>query len=85
MNGIAQAEAPRVMSILSAGVHSPYAKYAEDPELSQGSYSIKNAADAGGFYNDIFLDVFAERWGRRPTVFYINRIPSQCTEIANYM
>ena len=50
------------MSILSAGVHSPYAKYAEDPELSQGSYSIKNAADAGGFYNDIFLDVFAERW-----------------------
>ena len=29
-------------------------------ELSQGTYSLKNAADAGGFYNDIFVDKFAE-------------------------
>ena len=29
-------------------------------ELSQGSYSLKNAADAGGFYNDIFVDKYSE-------------------------
>ena len=29
------------------------ANYENDPELSQGTYSLKNAADAAGFYNDI--------------------------------
>jgi NAD(P)-dependent dehydrogenase (short-subunit alcohol dehydrogenase family) len=50
---------PRVLSVLSAGVHHPYKNYLADPELSLGSYSTKNAADAAGFYNDIFLDQLA--------------------------
>ena len=33
----------RVLSVLSAGIHSSYAGYASDPELKR-SYSIKNAA-----------------------------------------
>lgn len=47
---------PRILSVLSAGIHSAYIGYKTDPELCNGGYSIKNAADAGGFYNDIFLD-----------------------------
>eukprot|EP00501_MAST-03F_sp_TOSAG23-6_P000725 GSMAST32.ASY1.ANO1.753.1 assembled CDS len=43
------------MSVLSAGVHSPYKHWKEDTELSK-HYSIKNAADAAGFYNDIIFD-----------------------------
>ena len=29
---------------------------------TKGAYSIKNAADAAGFYNDIFLDSFSRRF-----------------------
>ncbi|KAJ1457505.1 hypothetical protein M885DRAFT_481333 [Pelagophyceae sp. CCMP2097] len=50
----------RVVSVLSAGVHSPYAHYREDPELREG-YSIKNAADIAGFYNDLGLDALARQ------------------------
>eukprot|EP00951_Prasinocladus_malaysianus_P005497 scaffold38961_cov21-Prasinocladus_malaysianus.AAC.1 len=39
---------PRVLSVLSAGVHAPFAKYKEDPIL-KNNYSIKNAADFAGF------------------------------------
>ncbi|KAJ3006653.1 UNVERIFIED_CONTAM: hypothetical protein HDU68_003963 [Siphonaria sp. JEL0065] len=49
---------PRVLSVLSAGVHGAYEKYKEDPELKE-NYSLKNAADAAGFYNDVMLDQFA--------------------------
>ena len=51
---------PRVLTVLSAGVHAPFKGYKSDIELSQGSYSLKNAADAGGFYNDIFVDKYSE-------------------------
>lgn len=44
------------LSVLSAGIHSAYTGYKTDPEVCNGGYSIKNAADAGGFYNDVFLD-----------------------------
>ena len=47
-----------VLSILSGGVHSPYNNYAQDPSL-KNSYSIKNAADAAGYYNDLGLDHLA--------------------------
>ena len=46
----------RFLSVLSAGVHAPFKNYASDPELSKGGYSIKNAADFAGFYNDIYVD-----------------------------
>ena len=49
---------PRSISILSAGVHSPYTGYKNDLELIN-SYSIKNAADSAGFYNDILADGIA--------------------------
>ena len=37
---------PRVLTVLSAGVHGPYKHYAEDPELSLGHYSLKNGLSA---------------------------------------
>lgn len=43
-----RAPAPKTLSVLSAGVHGPYRHWAADPELSKGSYSIKDAADAAG-------------------------------------
>jgi hypothetical protein len=55
---LGESEDGRCMSVLSAGIHGSYAKYEADPELKK-SYSIKNAADAAGFYNDIFLDGLA--------------------------
>jgi NAD(P)-dependent dehydrogenase (short-subunit alcohol dehydrogenase family) len=48
-----------VLSVLSGGVHSPYKKYDIDPEL-KSNYSIKNAADAAGYYNDLFFDKMAK-------------------------
>ena len=48
-----------VLSILSGGVHSPYKKYNVDPELKT-NYSIANAANAAGYYNDLFFDKLAK-------------------------
>ncbi|OQR80921.1 FabG domain-containing protein [Thraustotheca clavata] len=50
---------PKVLSVLSGGIHSPYAKFQEDPELKE-NYSLQNAADAAGFYNDLMLDAFSK-------------------------
>jgi NAD(P)-dependent dehydrogenase (short-subunit alcohol dehydrogenase family) len=44
-----------VVSVLSGGVHSPYKHYAQDPSL-QTNYSLGNAANAAGYYNDLGLD-----------------------------
>lgn len=56
------------MSILSGGVHSPYKNYEKDPEL-RDSYSIVNAADMAGYYNDLFLDALARREGNEKINF----------------
>lgn len=48
----------RVLTVLSAGVHGVYTHYADDFELKQ-HYSLKNAADAAGLYNDAALDALA--------------------------
>jgi len=45
----------RVLSILSAGVHSAYKDYKTDPELV-GNFSLMNAANHAGFYNDLAAD-----------------------------
>ena len=50
--------APVVLSVLSGGVHSVYKHYKEDPLLKK-HYSIANAANAAGFYNDLCLDHYA--------------------------
>ena len=51
----------RILSVLSAGVHSAYQGWDEDVALSEKSYSIKNAADSAGFYNDIGLDKLSKK------------------------
>ena len=62
---------PVVLSILSGGVHSPYKGYTSDPELKD-TYSIKNAADMAGYYNDLFFDALA----RKPNNGKINFVHS---------
>lgn len=47
-----KANSARVLTVLSAGVHSEYSHWKDDFELKT-HFSIKNAADAAGFYNDI--------------------------------
>lgn len=59
----------RVLSILSGGIHAAFANYEKDPELRNGSYSIKNAADAAGFYNDLGLDALAHDPKNKDIVF----------------
>lgn len=49
-----------VLSVLSAGMHAPYKGYLTDPEL-RTSYSIKNAADAAGFYTDCAWDALSRQ------------------------
>jgi len=51
---------PVVLSVLSGGVHSPYGKYENDPEL-KNNYSVANAADCAGYYTDLFFDKLARR------------------------
>eukprot|EP00455_Lapot_gusevi_P047550 TRINITY_DN643_c0_g1_i15.p1 TRINITY_DN643_c0_g1~~TRINITY_DN643_c0_g1_i15.p1 ORF type:complete len:335 (-),score=79.68 TRINITY_DN643_c0_g1_i15:8-955(-) len=64
-------EDPRVLSVLSAGVHSEYTGYQSDPEL-QSSYSLVNAAHAAGMYNDLAVDA----WSRaEPTISFTHAAP----------
>ena len=60
-----------VVSILSGGVHSPYHNYAKDPSL-KNSYSIKNAADAAGMFNDLGLDHYAIE---NSSIYFIHQSP----------
>lgn len=47
------------MSILSAGVHSPYTNFS-DLGLVE-NYSLSNVANATGYYNDLAFDYLAEQ------------------------
>jgi len=60
LRGSTMPNGPVVMSVLSGGVHSPFKGYATDPEL-KNTYSIKNAADAAGYYNDLFFDALSKK------------------------
>jgi len=51
---------PRVLSVLSAGIHSPFSDYKKDFELKD-SYSLPRAADSAGFYNDVMLDAYSKQ------------------------
>ena len=51
---------PVVLTILSGGVHSPYSKYKDDPELKK-NYSVQNAANIAGYYTDLFFDQLAHQ------------------------
>ena len=60
-----------VLSVLSAGVHSPYTGYASDVDLKH-SYSLANAANAAGFYNDLAMESLAKE---NPTISFIHAAP----------
>jgi NAD(P)-dependent dehydrogenase (short-subunit alcohol dehydrogenase family) len=55
---VAPSSPPRILSVLSAGVHSKYKHVEEDFEL-KNHYSVKNAADAAGYYTDAGFERFA--------------------------
>lgn len=58
----------KVMSVLSAGVHGVYGHMADDPEL-RTHYTLKNAADAAGLYNDLQLDGYSRAAGNERIAF----------------
>jgi hypothetical protein len=62
---------PRIISVLSAGVHSPFAGFAADTML-ENSYSLKNAADAAGVYNDLAAFELAARF---PSCGFVHSAP----------
>jgi NAD(P)-dependent dehydrogenase (short-subunit alcohol dehydrogenase family) len=62
----------RVLSVLSAGVHGTYAGWKDDTGLSAANYSLKNAADAAGFYNDIAMEKLAQE---HPTLSFTHAAP----------
>ncbi len=61
----------RVLFVLSGGVHSSYSHYKDDPELKE-HYTLKNAADAAGFYTDIAVDSLSRE---NPDVTFIHASP----------
>jgi NAD(P)-dependent dehydrogenase (short-subunit alcohol dehydrogenase family) len=63
------AAAPRVISVLSGGVHASFNGFESDPELKHGAYSIANAANAAGFYNDLGLDWLAAQPANEKVAF----------------
>jgi len=65
------AKGPVVLSILSGGVHSPYKNYQTDFSLKD-TYSISNAANAAGYYNDLGLDALARK---NPTMNFFHAAP----------
>lgn len=54
-----EAPSPRVMTVLSGGVHSAYPNWREDPELKT-HFTLSNAANAAGFYNDLAVDALSQ-------------------------
>jgi NAD(P)-dependent dehydrogenase (short-subunit alcohol dehydrogenase family) len=52
---LSQSADGRVLTVLSAGVHSPYAEYATDFDLSK-AFSLSKNANAAGFYNDVLAE-----------------------------
>jgi NAD(P)-dependent dehydrogenase (short-subunit alcohol dehydrogenase family) len=50
----------RIITVLSAGVHGKYRHFQDDFELER-NYSIKNAADAAGWYTDAGFEALAEK------------------------
>lgn len=62
------AKQPRVLSVLSGGVHGTYRHWADDFEL-RTHFSIRNAADAAGFYTDAAFDSLARQPGNAGITF----------------
>ena len=60
--------APVVVSVLSAGVHGAYAHWRDDPDLL-AHYSLGNAANAAGLYNDIAVDALSREHANAGVTF----------------
>ncbi len=64
---LSESDDGRIISVLSAGVHAAYSHYESDPLLEK-NYSIKNAADAAGLYNDVGCDKLSELYPKLSVV-----------------
>jgi len=53
----------RVLSVLSGGLHKVYEDYKTDPALEK-NYTLPNAANMAGFYNDLGLDSLSRQYTR---------------------
>ena len=62
------APAPRVLAVLSAGVHGEY-KHAESDFELQKRYTLKHAADAAGCYTDAAWDSLSREAGNERVTF----------------
>lgn len=62
----------RVLSVLSGGKNDSYSSWSDDPELSKGNYSLSNAEDAAGMYNDIMVDCMSKD---EPSVTFMHAAP----------
>jgi NAD(P)-dependent dehydrogenase (short-subunit alcohol dehydrogenase family) len=62
----------RVLSVLSAGVHGTYGGWRDDTAISAANYSLKNAADGAGFYNDLAVDSLSRE---HPTLSFTHAAP----------
>ena len=66
-----QSEDPRVVSVLSGGVHTEYQHWENDFELKD-NYTLPNAANAAGLYNDIAVDSMSRE---NPKISYTHIAP----------
>jgi len=57
----------KVLTVLSAGVHTPYTRYQEDFEVKQ--FSLTDAANACGYYNDLGFDALSKQPGNEKIAF----------------
>lgn len=62
---------PRILSVLSGGVHGRYDRWDSDFDLSK-KYTLKDAANAAGFYNDAGFEQLAEE---NPGVVFAHACP----------
>lgn len=65
----------RVLNILSGGIHSPYSHL--DDLAVKNNYSLTNAANAAGFYNDLAMDAIARDFKQSniPNISFIHAAP----------
>lgn len=64
----ASKEGGKVLSVLSAGVHSPYENYQQDFEVKT-NYSLSLIASVPGMYNDLCLDAYSRQPGNERVAF----------------
>ncbi|EFC44979.1 FabG domain-containing protein [Naegleria gruberi] len=62
----------RVLTVLSAGIHGTYTNL-NDLDLKE-DFSLKNAADAAGFYNDLAMDQLSREEGNE-NISFIHQAP----------